>query len=245
MRGSEQKNRYALRHRLGRVPVPEPLVPARERVYSFGEHLADAITHGFGAVLAIIGLVVLVARAVLYGNTWHVVACSVFGATLVMMYTASTLYHSIPLPKARKVLRIIDHSLIFFLIAGTYTPFTLVTLQGPWGWSLFGFTWGLAVIGVALKIFFTGRYEKISLAVYLMMGWCAIVAIKPLIDNLDPVGLALLASGGITYSGGVAFYAWKHLRYHHAIWHLFVLGGSVLHWFTVYYYVVPGPAATS
>ena len=240
MRGSE-KPHYALRHPLGRVPVPEQLVAARDRVYSFGEHLADAITHGLGALLAIIGLVVLVVRAALYGNTWLVVACSVFGATLVMMYVASTLYHSIPLPRARRVLRIIDHSLIFLLIAGTYTPFTLVTLQGPWGWSLFGFTWGLAVIGIGLKIFFTGRYEKISLAVYLLMGWCAIVAIKPLIDKLEPAGLALLASGGLTYSGGVAFYTWSRLRYHHAIWHLFVLAGSVLHWFTVYYYVVPGP----
>ena len=245
MRGSDRKNAYALRHPLGRVPVPAPLVVARDRVYSFGEHLADAITHGFGAVLAIVGLVVLVVRAALYGNTWHVVACSVFGATLVLMYTASALYHSIPLPRARRILRIVDHSLIYFLIAGTYTPFTLVTLQGPWGWSLFGFTWGLALIGVAFKIFFTGRFEKLSLAVYLLMGWCAIIAIKPLVDSLEPAGLALLASGGLTYSGGVAFYVWRHLRYHHAIWHLFVLGGSVLHWFTVYYYVVPGPSTAA
>jgi hemolysin III len=239
-----RRRRTALREPLPRVPVPEPLVATRDRVYSFGEQLADAVTHGLGVLLAIIGLCVLVVRAAMYGDAWHVVASSVFGATLVMMYTASTLYHSIPMPKARHVLRVIDHSLIFFLIAGTYTPFTLVTLHGPWGWSLFGFTWGLALIGVAMKVLTTGRYEKLSLAVYLLMGWCAIVAIKPLFDRLEPEGLALLAAGGLVYSGGVAFYVWDRVRYHHAIWHLFVLGGSVLHWFTVYYYVVPGPPPT-
>jgi hemolysin III len=223
------------------MSVPQALVTTRDTIYSFGEELAHAITHGLGAVLAIVGLCILVVRAALYGNAWHVVACSIFGATLVMMYFASTLYHSIPLPRAKRVLRVIDHSLIFFLIAGTYTPFTLITLHGPWGWGLFGFTWGLAAIGVGLKIFTTGRYEAISLAVYLLMGWCAVVAIKPLIDSLEPGGLALLAAGGITYSGGVAFYTWTRLRYHHAIWHLFVLGGSVLHWFAVFYYVIPGP----
>jgi hemolysin III len=236
-----RRRRAPLRQPLPRVPVPQGLVAARDNVYTFGEQLADSITHGLGVLLAIIGLCVLVVRAALYGDMWHVIASSVFGATLVMMYTASTLYHSIPLPKARHVLRVIDHSLIYFLIAGTYTPFTLVTLHGPWGWSLFGFTWGLAVIGVALKIFTTGRYEKLSLAVYLLMGWCAIVAIKPLWERLEPGGLILLGAGGLVYTGGVAFYVWERLRYHHAIWHLFVLGGSVLHWFTVYFYVVPGP----
>lgn len=230
-----------MRQPLPRPVVPESLVSTRDSLYSFGEELAHAVTHGLGVVLAITGLCVLVVRASLYGDTRHVVACSVFGATLVMMYAASTLYHSIPLPRARHVLRVIDHSLIFFLIAGTYTPFTLVTLQGPWGWSLFGFTWGLAVVGVGLKIFTTGRYEKLSLAVYLMMGWCALVAVKPLVERVEPGGLLMLAAGGLVYSGGVAFYTWERLRYHHAIWHLFVLGGSVLHWFTVYYYVLPGP----
>ena len=151
MPGKHRARNTALRQPLPRVPLPQPLAHARDNLYSFGEELAHAVTHGLGAVLAIVGLVLLVVRAALYGNTWHVVASSVFGATLVMMYAASTLYHSIPLPRARHVLRVIDHSLIFFLIAGTYTPFTLVTLQGPWGWSLFGFTWGLAVIGVAGK----------------------------------------------------------------------------------------------
>ncbi len=216
-------------------------LPISDKLYTMGEEVAHAITHGLGAVLSIIGLTVLVARASLYGDAWHLVAVSIFGSTLVMMYTASTLYHSIPLPRAKHILRVIDHSLIYFLIAGTYTPFTLVTLRGPWGWSLFGVTWGLAIAGVAFKIFATGRFEKLSLAIYLGMGWCAIAAIEPLLDNLEPGGLALMLAGGITYSGGVAFYVWKRLQYHHAIWHLFVLGGSVLHYFAILFYVVPGP----
>ena len=216
------------------------------KVYSLGEELAHALTHGLGVVLAIAGLAILVARAALYGDVWHLVAVSIFGATLVLMYTASTLYHSIPaaaLPRAKRVLRVIDHSLIYFLIAGTYTPFTLVTLRGPWGWSLFAVTWGLAIAGVIFKIYATGKFEKVSLAIYLAMGWCALAAIKPILANLDPGGIALIVAGGITYSGGVAFYVWHRLRYHHAIWHLFVLGGSVLHFFAVLFYVVPGPPA--
>jgi hemolysin III len=212
-----------------------------DKLYSLGEEIAHASTHGLGVVLSIVGLTVLVARASLYGDAWHITAVSIFGATLVLMYTASTLYHSIPLPRTKRVLRVIDHSLIYFLIAGTYTPFTLVTLHGPWGWSLFGVTWGLAVAGVAFKIFATGKFEKLSLAIYLGMGWCAIAAVKPLLQNLEPGGLVLMLAGGLTYSGGVAFYVWEKLRYHHAIWHLFVLAGSVLHFFAVLFYVVPGP----
>jgi hemolysin III len=193
-----------------------------------------------GAVLSIVGLCVLVARAAMYGDIWHLVSCSVFGATLVMMYTASTLYHSIPLPRAKRVLRIIDHSTIYLLIAGTYTPFTLVTLHGVWGWSLFAFTWGLALVGVLFKLVATGRYERVSLLVYLLMGWCVLAAIKPLYHALPTGGLVLLAAGGLSYSGGVAFYSWESLRYHHAIWHVFVLAGSILQFFAILLYVVPG-----
>lgn len=233
-----------LRQPLPTLSAAGPAVQGiNENIYSFGEELAHAITHGLGAVLAIAGLCVLVVRAALYGNTWHIVASAIFGATLVMMYTASTLYHSIPLPKARKVLRVIDHSMIYFLIAGSYTPFTLVTLHGPWGWSLFGLTWGLALFGVVFKIFATGKYEKVSLTIYLAMGWCAVIAIKPLVQTVQPGGIALMFAGGLTYSGGVAFYVWERVRYHHAIWHLFVLSGSVLHYFAVLFYVIPGPSA--
>ena len=218
------------------------------KLYTLGEEVAHALTHGLGIVLAIAGLAVMVARAALYGNAWHMVGASIFGATLVLMYTASTLYHGIPgeqLPNAKKVLRIIDHSSIYLLIAGTYTPFTLVTLNGPWGWSLFGVTWGLALLGVVFKIFATGRFEKLSLAIYLAMGWCIVFAIEPLWRGLPAGGLVLLAAGGLAYTGGVVFYALDHKRYFHAIWHGFVLAGSVLQYFAVLFYVIPGPTAGS
>jgi hemolysin III len=157
------------------------------------------------------------------------------------MYTASTLYHAIPVVRAKRVLLVIDHSLIYFLIAGSYTPFALITLHGPWGWGLLTFVWLLALAGVVFKIHSTGRFEKLSLTIYLLMGWAALVAIEPLVSAMQPGGLALLAAGGLTYTGGVAFYVWRRLRYHHAIWHLFVLGGSVLHYLAVFFYVVPGP----
>ena len=214
----------------------------RQKLYSVGEEIAHAITHGLGVVLAIAGLTVLVARATVYGNVWHIVSCSIFGATLVTMYMASTLFHSIPLPRAKHVLRVIDHTSIYFLIAGTYTPFALVTLHGPWGWSMFGITWGLALFGAVFKIFYTGRFEKLSLIIYLGMGWCMMVAVKPLLHALPIGGLILILAGGLSYTGGVAFYVFERMRYHHAIWHVFVLAGSVLHYFAVLFYVVPGPA---
>ena len=185
----------------------------------------------------------MVARATLYGNAWHITACAIFGATLVLMYTASSLYHGIPIPAAKRVLRVIDHSTIYLLIAGTYTPFTLITLHGTVGWTLFAFTWGLALIGVVFKIFHTGKFEKLSLAIYLGMGWCVLFAVKPLMAALPSTGLWLMLAGGLTYSGGVAFYVMERLRYHHAIWHVFVLGGSMLHFFAVLFYVIPGPPA--
>jgi hemolysin III len=213
------------------------------KLYSAGEEVAHALTHGLGVVLAIAGLCVMVARATLYGNAWHILVAAIFGTTLVLMYTASTLYHSIPgaqLPNTKKILRIVDHSSIYLLIAGTYTPFTLVTLNGLWGWSLFALTWGLALAGVIFKLFATGRFEKLSLAIYLGMGWCVLLAIKPLVRTLEPGGLILLIAGGVAYSGGVGFYVWERLRYHHAIWHAFVLAGSVLQYFAVLFYVIPG-----
>jgi hemolysin III len=216
-----------------------------QKLYTVGEEIAHALTHGLGVVLAIAGLTAMVARATLYGNTWHIVVSAIFGTTLVLMYTASTLYHSIPaatLPNTKRVLRIIDHSTIYFLIAGSYTPFTLVTLQGAWGWALFAWTWGLALAGVVFKIFATGRFEKLSLAIYLGMGWCVIVAIKPLLRSLETGGLLLMLAGGLAYTGGVVFYVWEKLRYHHAIWHGFVLAGSVLQYFAIFFYVIPGPA---
>ncbi len=224
--------------RQGQLPVA--VRQGHEKLYSLGEEIAHAVTHGLGVMLAIAGLTVLVAYATRYGDSWQVVSSAIFGGTLVLMYTASTLYHSIPLPRARKVLRIIDHTMIYFLIAGSYTPFALVTLHGSWGWTLFGITWGLALAGVVFKVFATGRFRKLSLAIYLGMGWCVIIAIRPLIETLATGGLLLLLIGGLCYTGGVAFYVRERLRYHHAIWHTFVLAGSAFHYFAVLFYVIPG-----
>ena len=229
---------------IGSIEAPAPATPverARETIYTFGEELAHGLTHGIGALLSIAGLTILVAKAAVWGQAQDVTAAAIFGSALVLMYTASTLFHSIPLPATKRVLRIIDHSLIYVLIAGTYTPFTLVALHGLWGWSLFGFTWGLAVIGVGFKIFTTGRFEALSLVIYLLMGWCGVVAAKPIIHAMDAGGLWLLLAGGLSYSFGVIFYAWQRLPYHHAIWHGFVLAGSVFHYFSVLFFVIPGP----
>lgn len=212
-------------------------------IYSLGEEIAHAVSHGVGAFAAVAGLAVLVAKAALHGTALHVVAVSVFGAALVLMYSASALFHGIPLPRGKQVLRVIDHCCIYILIAGSYTPFTLISLQGPWGWSLFALVWGLAAVGIVFKIFTTGRFEKLSLAIYLGMGWCALVAVKPLLAALPAGGLWLLLAGGLSYSFGVIFYLWERLPYHHAIWHGFVLAGSVLHYFAVLLYVLPSGAA--
>lgn len=221
----------------------ETLNEAQENIYSLGEEIAHGVTHGIGALLSIAGLAVLTARASVYGDAWAVVSVSIFGAALVLMYAASTLFHSIPHPNTKRVFRVLDHCLIYVLIAGTYTPFTLVTLRGPWGWGLFSAVWGLAVIGIVFKIFTTGRFEKLSLAVYLVMGWCVLAVIKPLMAALPLPGLWLLLGGGLSYSIGTIFYRWESQRYHHAIWHLFVLGGSTLHYFAVLFYVIPKPTA--
>lgn len=216
----------------------ETLREAQASIYSLGEEIAHGVTHGIGALLAIAGLAILAARAALYGDAWQMVSVCIFGSSLVLMYAASTLFHSIPMPNTKRVFRVLDHCLIYVLIAGTYTPFTLVTLRGPWGWSLFATVWGLALIGIVFKIFTTGRFEKLSLAVYLVMGWCVLAVIKPLMATLPEGGLWLLLAGGLSYSVGTIFYRWESLRYHHAIWHLFVLGGSVLHFFAVLFYVI-------
>ena len=204
-----------------------------------GEEIANSITHGVGAALAVGGLVVMVAFASLTGDPWQVVACSVFGATMVLLYTASTLYHSISQPRAKSVLRVFDHCAIFLLIAGTYTPFTLISLRGPWGWSLFGVVWGCALAGIILRTVVGNRWRGLSVALYVIMGWVAVVAVRPLLGAVEPGGLILMVFGGLAYTAGIAFYAWRKLPYHHAIWHGFVLVGSALHFFAILFYVVP------
>jgi hemolysin III len=211
---------------------------AAARSRPFGEEIANSITHGIGAVLAAGGVAVLVTLAALRGSAWHVVGCSVFGASLVLLYLASTLYHAVPAPRARRALRALDHAGILFLIAGTYTPFTLVTLRGPWGWTLFGIVWGLAVLGMTLELL-APRRRAMALALYLVMGWAVVIAVRPLMASMAANGLRLLLAGGVAYTLGVAVYAWRRLPYHHALWHGFVLLGSAAHFFAVLLYVVP------
>ncbi len=207
--------------------------------YSIGEEIANSVTHGVGVVLSIGGLAVLTAFASVLGNVWHIVSSSIFGGTLILLYASSTLYHSIQLPRVKRILRVIDHSAIFLLIAGTYTPFTLVSLRGAWGWTLFGIVWGLAIIGIVFQVTRLRQWPILSLALYVGMGWAVIIAAKPLLTAIDPGGLTLLLIGGLFYTGGIVFYVWRRLPYHHAIWHVFVLGGSAFHFFAILFYVIP------
>ncbi len=207
--------------------------------YSAGEEIANSLTHGFGIVLSIAGLAVLTAFASAFGTVWHVVSCSIYGATQIMLYTASTLYHSIPLPRAKAVLRLLDHSAIFLLIAGTYTPFTLVNLRGPWGWSLFGVIWALALIGIGMQSLLIRQKALVTAIPYVGMGWAALIGLKPLLASVAPGGVVLLIGGGLAYTVGSVFYVWRRMPYHHAIWHVFVLAGSALHFFAVLFYVIP------
>ncbi|WP_346838534.1 hemolysin III family protein [Microbulbifer sp. SAOS-129_SWC] len=213
--------------------------------YSFAEELANSITHGIGALLAIAGLGVLCAFAALYGNAWHIVSSSIYATTLILCFGSSTLYHSISHIRAKEILRTLDHSAIFLLIAGTYTPFTLVTLRGAdtsvgsWGWWLFGIIWGLALAGLVIQFTPLKKVRALSITLSALMGWVVIAAIKPLMNSLAPGGLWLLVLGGLCYTGGIAFYLWRSLRFHHAIWHLFVLAGGILHFFAVLFYVIP------
>jgi len=211
--------------------------------YTLGEEIAHAVSHGIGILLSIAGLVVMVAFASLYGNAWHIVSCSIYGATLILLYTASTLYHGITLPRVKRIFQRIDHAAIFLLIAGTYTPFTLVTLRGGLGWTLFGLVWGFAILGVVLETLVDKRIKWLSLSLYLGMGWTVVIAIRPMLDSVASGGLILLLAGGLCYSLGVIFYTWKRLAYHHAVWHLFVMAGSLLHFFSIFFYVLPPAAA--
>jgi len=203
------------------------------------EEIANAITHGIGLLLSIAGFVVLLVLAALRGTAWHIVACSIYGATLICLYTASTLYHAVISPRVKRALRIFDHSAIYLLIAGTYTPFLLVSLRGPWGWSLFGVIWGLALVGVLFKFWFVERFAILSTAVYIAMGWLVVIAAKPVITHLSLTAIIWLLAGGLAYTGGVIFFAAKRIPYGHAIWHLFVLAGSICHYFAVLSTVIP------
>jgi hemolysin III len=208
------------------------------RAWSVGEEVAHSVTHGIGLLAAVAGLIVLLFLAAGTRDPWRITACAIYASTLVLLYTASTLYHALSRTRARRVLRVLDHTAIFLLIAGTYTPFALVSLRGPWGWTLLVIVWSLAVLGVTAKAVFGTRWPILSTALYIGMGWVVVVAVKPLIEHVPPAGIAWLAAGGLAYTGGVVFYAWTKLRYSHAIWHLFVLAGSVCHYIAVVLYVV-------
>jgi hemolysin III len=209
------------------------------KYYSPIEEKINIISHAIGFILSIVALVLLVRHATLHGDVWHIVSFSIFGASLIILYAASTFYHSAKKPESRNRLNIIDHASIYVLIAGTYTPFTLVTLKGAIGWVIFGISWGLAITGIILKLFFTGKYNLMSTIMYVLMGWVIVFAIKPLMNNLPLAGLLWLVAGGISYTIGAILYGIKKIKFNHAIFHMFVLMGSFCHFMSVYFYVLP------
>jgi len=207
--------------------------------YEPKEEKFNVISHAIGLVLSVVAFVLLVTYSSLNGSGWHIVSFSIFGASLIILYSASTLYHYAENPKLRYRLNIFDRSAIYILIAGTYTPFTLVVLNGWVGWTIFGLSWGLAIAGIVLKLFFTGKYDKISTLAYVLMGWLIIFAVKPLIMNFPFEGLMWLLSGGVFYTIGAILYSIKKIKYNHAIFHIFVLLGSFSHFIAVFFYVLP------
>lgn len=208
-------------------------------VYTLSEELINSISHGIGTGLSVTALVLCIVRAAIHGNAWGVVSSCIYGASLVMLYCMSTLYHAITNRTARKVFRVFDHTSIFFLIAGTYTPICLVTLNGALGWTLFGIVWGMGILGIVLNSISVDKFRKFSLICYVGMGWAVVIGIKTVIELLPKAGFQLLLWGGILYTVGIIFYAMKKFRYMHCVWHLFVLAGSILQFFCIYLYVLP------
>jgi hemolysin III len=209
-----------------------------DETFSGAEELAHSLTHGVGLLLGIAALVLMVVVSAQKGSPTHVVSCVVYGVTLIVLYASSTLYHALTSGRGKRVFGILDHAAIFLLIAGTYTPFALVTLHGGLGWSLFAVIWGLAIGGVVLEAVSRGRVRRIQLLLYLVMGWGIVGAARPLLRELALGGLVLLLAGGLAYTLGVVFFVWRR-PFHHAVWHIFVLGGSICHFFAVLLYVIP------
>ena len=208
--------------------------------YSFGEELAHAVSHGLGAGLAIAGLAVLMAAAAMRGEgAGQIVPLAIYGAAMILMFTMSTLYHSFPWPRVKRVFRVLDHEMIFLMIAGSYTPFVLITLRGPLGWTLFGIVWGLAAAGLVFQGFCTGRYKKATTALYVLMGWIIVFALKPLLAEMPAAGIRWLVAGGLCYTLGAVVYLFKRVPYHHAVWHLAVLAGGACHYFAILWHVRP------
>ncbi|WP_246941859.1 PAQR family membrane homeostasis protein TrhA [Bacillus pinisoli] len=212
---------------------------ATTHTFSKGEEIANSITHGIGGLLSIAALVILIVFSSLYGTAWHVVSFTLFGTTMVLLYTASTLVHSFPKGKVKDFFEILDHSSIYFFIAGTYTPFLFIAVKGWLGWTLFGIVWGLAIAGTVFKSFFVKKYLHTSTALYVVLGWLIVFAWDSLVENLPANGLTLLVVGGVLYTVGAIFYVWRGFKYHHAIWHLFVIAGTATHFFAVLLYLLP------
>ncbi|MBT3383203.1 MAG: hemolysin III family protein [Prolixibacteraceae bacterium] len=205
------------------------------RSLTVGEEIFNSITHGVGTLLSIAALVLLVVFAAIKGDAWHVVSFTIFGSTMVLLYLSSTLYHSFTKAKVKNLFARFDHAAIFLLIAGTYTPYLLTALRGAFGWTLFGIIWGVAIAGVVIRSIYLTKFRKLMVGLYLAMGWMFVVAIGPMMKNLPGISVVFLVLGGVFYSLGVIFYAWRNLKYGHGIWHLFVLGGSIMHFFSVLY----------
>lgn len=209
-----------------------------QKAYPPLEEKLNVISHAFGLGLSILGLILLVWRAGKLGETVHLVSFSIFGASMILLYAASTFYHNAKNPEWRYKLNILDHASIYILIAGTYTPFSLVTLQGTTGWIIFGTIWGMAVAGAVMKLFFTGKYRTLSTIMYVVMGWIIVFAVKPLVDNLSIEGLLWLTAGGISYTIGAIFFSIDRIKFNHAIFHVFVLLGTFCHFISIYFYVL-------
>jgi len=211
--------------------------PAARQTYM--EEVVNSLTHGVGLVLSAAGWGALLVLATLFGDVWHIVSCSIYGGTLVFLYGTSTLYHSARSPRLKRTLRILDHIAIFLLIAGTYTPFAMGVMRDGWGWTILTLVWGIAIAGLLFKLFSRHRFHWAATTLYLLMGWISVLFIDPVWAALPAGALGLLAAGGIAYTAGVLFYGWHSLPYSHAVWHVFVIVGSVLHYLAVVWYVLP------
>ncbi|MFD1953941.1 hemolysin III family protein [Paenibacillus thailandensis] len=212
---------------------------ANTYVYSRREEVVNAVTHGFGALLSVAALVLLIVYASINGSAWHVTSFTVYGVTMLMLYTASTMVHALREGKLKDLFETFDHSCIYLFIAGTYTPILLTVLRSPLGWTLFGIVWGIALAGVVFKAFFTKKFLFLSTLFYILMGWLIVFAWGPLKAVLAPAGITWLVAGGLLYTVGSVFYVWRGFKYHHAVWHLFVVAGSVCHFFAILLYLFP------
>ncbi|MDP0561645.1 MAG: hemolysin III family protein [Candidatus Endonucleobacter sp. (ex Gigantidas childressi)] len=221
------------------IELPSARAASLKQNCNLIEEIANSITHGLGALLSVAGLTILVTYAAWQNDVWRIVSFSVYGTSLILLFLSSTIYHGLLHCRAKQAFKLLDHCAIYLLIAGTYTPFLLVSIRGTTGWILFTIIWLMALFGIACRLIFPDRFRKMSIAAYIFMGWLAIIVSNELITSLSINGMAWLLAGGIIYTLGVLFYIWKQLPFNHAIWHLFVLGGSICHFFAVFLYVLP------